>query len=133
MLCPLFDRVLCPLFDRVLCPLFDRVLCPLFDRVLCCVLCLTGCTARRSTQRVTMPLLQQSGNALTDRKCRALGQLVNSFVLVYVENLPARDDGSCVIQVPEIQVTCNTGSRTNGQCRVWFGFLSFPPPPHATS
>ena len=75
-----------------------------------------------------MTLLQQSGNALTDRKCRALGELVNTFVLVYVENLPAQDDSSCVIQVPEIHVTCNTGSRTNGQCMVRFGFTSFPPP-----
>ena len=66
---------------------------------------------RRSTQRVTMPLMQQSGNALTERKCSALGELINTFVLVYVENLPAQADGSCVIQVPEIQVTCNTGSR----------------------
>ncbi|XP_070206886.1 uncharacterized protein [Littorina saxatilis] len=73
------------------------------------------CTAQRGNQRVTMPLVQESGNALTARKCNALGQLINSFVFVYVESFEGQANGSCVIQVPEIQVTCNTGSGSNSK------------------
>ena len=134
----LFHKVFSPLFHLMFCPFCHRLFLLFVSRgalsfVLQCVcfLChglfctlfhkgvflppFTGCTMRRSTQRVTMPLMQQSGNALTERKCSALGELINTFVLVYVENLPAQADGSCVIQVPEIQVTCNTGSRNNVQ------------------
>ncbi|XP_076452034.1 uncharacterized protein LOC143287704 [Babylonia areolata] len=71
----------------------------------------TRCRTTYSQQRVTVPILQQSGNALTERKCNALGQLLNSFVSVYLENLVDQSGGgTCVVQVPQVQVLCNTGS-----------------------
>ncbi|KAL8622735.1 hypothetical protein ACOMHN_009369 [Nucella lapillus] len=76
----------------------------------------TRCRTTPSPQRVTLPILQQSGAALTERKCSALGQLLNSFVQVYLENLGSQTGATCLLQVPRVQVLCNTGpaANTNG-------------------
>lgn len=73
------------------------------------LLYLPACTARRNSQLVVVRLAQQSGRTLPERKCSALGQLLNSFVMVYVDNLPAQDNSPCVVEVPSITAQCDSG------------------------